>query len=129
MGLGLLPLGIAGCVGVWLWMRYQRERNKPINRFRRQAREQALAFRQRLPEMPAVPEDARRPAVGLGTALLTLSVVLWQQAQARAREEARAAAAARTVSDGDWVERLQQLKEQWNPGRIALEKVSIPGRR
>lgn len=133
MGLGLLPLGIAGGLGVWFWMRWQRERNKPINRLRRQARqarEGAIALRQRLPEMPVVPEEAKRPAVGLGTALLTLSVVLWQQGQARAREEAEAARlAASAVSDRDWQERLQQLKELWGPGRIALEKVSIPGRR
>jgi hypothetical protein len=147
--MGWLGVGIVGGVGVWLWMRWQRERNKPINRFRRQARhaagqarQRATALREQIPDLPDIPSDARRPAVGLGTALLTLAVVLWQQSQARSREEeaareaARSAKEARNVgkraidlaADVDWMERLQHLRDLWNPTRVELEKVSIPRR-
>jgi hypothetical protein len=145
MKIACLGLGLAGGVGVWLWMRWQRERNKPINRFRRQARyaagqarKQATALREQMPDLPDIPDEARRPAAGLGTALLTLAVVLWQQSQARSREEeaTRAAQEARTtgkravdsISDVDWMERLQHLRDLWNPMRVELEKVSIPHR-
>jgi hypothetical protein len=149
MKVAWLGLGVAGGVGAWLLLRWQRERNKPMNRFRRQARQaagqarkQATALREQMPDLPELPNDARRPAVGLGTALLTLGVVLWQQSQARSREEEAARAAARTakearktgkravdmISDVDWMERLQHLRDLWNPTRVELEKVSIPRR-
>jgi len=153
MKLALLGVGLVGGVGVWLWVRWQQERNKPINRLRRQAlqaagqaRKQATVLREQMSDLPEFPDEARRPAVGLGSALLTLSFVLWQQAQARSREEkaarlaqeeaARAAKGARkagkrvadTLSDIDWMERLQQLRDLWNPTRVELEKVSIPRR-
>jgi hypothetical protein len=145
MRVGLLGLGLVGGVGVWLWLRWQRERNKPINRFRRQARQaagqarqRATALREQMPELRDIPVEARRPAVGLGTALLTLAVVVWQQSHARSREEeaARAAREARnmgkraaaSVSEGDWMERLQRLRDLWNPARVELEKVSIAPR-
>jgi hypothetical protein len=147
--LGVVALGVAGGTAVWLWMRWRRERNKPINRFRRQARqaadrarERASTLREQMPELPEFPYEARRPAVGLGTALLSLAIVMWQQSRARSREElARSEIESRsrqarkfgkravdTVSDVDWMQRLQQLKELWNPGRVELEKVSIPRR-
>ncbi len=143
MRLSWLGLGLVGGVGVWLWLRWQRERNKPINRIRRQARQaagqarqRATALREQMPDLPEFPDEARRPAVGLGTALLTLAVVLWQQSQARSREEeaARTAKQARklgkravdSVSDLDWMERLQHLRDLWNPSRVELEKISIP---
>jgi hypothetical protein len=84
-GIGWLTVGICGGIGVWLWMRWQRERNKPINRLRRQAqqaRQRAYALRD---QMPDVPEEAVRPAMGVGSALLTLAVLLWQQSQRRSR--------------------------------------------
>ncbi|MBV8714047.1 MAG: hypothetical protein JO020_28100 [Chloroflexi bacterium] len=82
-GIGWLTVAIGGGIGVWLWMRWQRERNRPINRLRRQAeqaRQRAYELRSQIPDMP---EEAVRPAMGLGTALLTVAVVLWQQAQSR----------------------------------------------
>jgi hypothetical protein len=82
-GVGWLTVAACGGVGVWLWMRWQRERNKPINRLRRQAeqaRERAYELRSQLPE---VPDEAVRPAMGAGSALLTLAVILWQQSRAR----------------------------------------------
>jgi hypothetical protein len=149
MKVAWLGLGLAAGVGAWLWMRWQRERNKPINRFRRQARQaagqarkQATAWREQMPDLPELPTEARRPAVGLGTALLTLAVVIWQQSQARSREQEAAREAARTareartvgrraidsISDVDWMARLQHLRDLWNPTRVELEKVSIPRR-
>jgi hypothetical protein len=139
-GVGWLTLTICGGIGVWLWMRWQRERNKPINRLRRQAlqaRERAYALRD---QMPDVPEEAVRPAMGVGTALLSLAIVLWQQSQSRSRsrtDEARSRAnkasqkagkagrqasrkatdmgqqVAQTLGDLDWFERLTLLRELW----------------
>jgi len=151
-GLGWMTL-LAGGVGVWLWMRWRRERNKPLNRLRRQARQtaaqarqRAFALREQMPEIPEFPEDATRPAVGVGTALLSVAVVLWQQWRARSRSEARTRdvrkhagkaskhaskmgrKAADTVSELDWQQRLMALRELWTPGRVELEKVSIPRR-
>jgi hypothetical protein len=90
MGIGWATVGVCGGIGVWLWMRWQRERNKPINRIRRQARLTASQARQSAYElrerMPEFPEEATRPAVGLGTALISLALVLWQQSrQSRSR--------------------------------------------
>jgi hypothetical protein len=139
----MFPMGIvwATCsgVGIWLFMRWRRERNKPINRLRRQAeqaRRTAYELRARVPELP---DEATRPAMGLGTVLLSLGVFLWQQSQSRARSEQLARQtnkrarwfgrkAARAMSDADWQQRLIQLRERWNPGRLELEKISIPRR-
>jgi hypothetical protein len=144
-GLGWMSFAVVGGVGVWLWMRWQRERNKPMNRLRRQARQTASQARERASalydQMPDIPDEARRPAVGLGTALLSLAVVLWQQSQARSRSDVRSRTdkasrraskagrhAAEAVADFDWQERLMALRELWNPSRIELEKVSLPKR-
>jgi hypothetical protein len=130
-GVGWLTVAACGGIGVWLWMRWQRERNKPINRLRRQAqqaRERAYELRSQLPE---VPDEAVRPAMGVGSALLTLAVILWQQSQARRSrmEEARSQSrglfgrakkardasqqAAQAVAEVDWLERLMLLRDLW----------------
>jgi hypothetical protein len=89
MGIGWLALGICGGIGLWLWVRWQRERNKPINRIRRHAKQTASQARQTASElrerMPELPDEATRPAVGLGTALLSVGLLLWQQSQSRSR--------------------------------------------
>jgi hypothetical protein len=143
MGMGWLTVGIMGGAGVWLWMRWQRERNRPINRLRRQARLTASQARARATElydqMPDFPDEARRPAAGVGTALLSsLAIVLWRMSQTRSQgEEARARAdkasnkmrkgadkasrqandlgrqAAQAMADLDWQERLALLRELW----------------
>jgi hypothetical protein len=142
LGAGWLTVGIAG-VGVWLWLRRRREQNKPINRLRRRARQaagdarqRASALRDQMPDLPEFPYEARRPAIGLGTALLSLALIVWQQSQTRARADQTSQQAHKTgkratesVSDADWMERLQGLRDLWNPARVELEKISIPGRR
>jgi hypothetical protein len=109
---------------------------------RRQARQAAQLARDRMPDMPELPDEATRPALGLGTALLSIVLVLWQQSQSRGRtEEAKGRAekaskqaskkgrqAMDTVSEFDWQQRLMQLRDFWNANRIEMEKVSIPKR-
>jgi hypothetical protein len=145
MGIGWFTLAVCGGVGAWMWMRWQRERNRPINRLRRQARQTATLARDRaytlyeqMPNLPEFPDEARRPAVGLGTALLSLAVVLWRMSQTRSQtEEARMRAgkasskvrrradktshqaselgrqAAQALADLDWQERLTLMREVW----------------
>jgi hypothetical protein len=137
-GLGWVMLGMCGGVGGWFFLRWQRERNKPINRIRRQAKHTAGEIRDRVPSSP---EEAVRPAAGLTTALLSLAVILWQQAQARSRQadkvvsrqtrkagkraEKAVGRATEAVSDVDWHNRLTTLKKRWHPTRLELEKISI----
>jgi hypothetical protein len=121
---------ICAGVGLWLYMRWQRERNKPINRLRRQAQQAAAELRERMPD----PDDAVRPAMGVTTAMLSLLLVLWRQSQARSRDARKkvgrrtdkaAHRASEAVADIDWHKRLTKLKERWDPSRLELEKVSI----
>jgi hypothetical protein len=137
-GLGWVGLGVAGGVGGWLFLRWQRERNKPINRLRRQAKQAAVELRERVPSSP---EEAVRPAAGLTTALLSIAIILWQQSQARSRRadtvvsrqskkagkraEKVVGKAAAVMSDVDWQKRLKMLKKRWDPSRLELEKISI----
>lgn len=85
--IGWLGVAAAGGVGAWLWLRWQRERNRPINRLRRQARQTAAQARANAmalrAQMPDVPDEARRPALGIGSAMLALAVLLLRQSQAR----------------------------------------------
>jgi hypothetical protein len=137
--------GLCAGVGIWLWMRWQRERNKPINRIRRQARQTAYELRDRMPSS----DEAAVPAVGLSTAVLPLIVWAWQRSRSRSiQREVRGRAdkaarrgqkatrwtdrvarqAAQTVSEMDWQQRLGVLKELWHPSRVELEKTSITHR-
>jgi hypothetical protein len=109
-------------VGVWLFMRWRRERNKPINRLRRQAQHAAYELRDRMPD----PDEAVRPAMGVTTAMLSLLLLMWRQSQERSRRATKKARrASASVSDVDWQKRLMKLKERWSPRRLELEKVSI----
>jgi hypothetical protein len=138
MGMGWVLLGIGGGVGGWLYLRWQRERNKPINRIRRQAKQAAGELRDRVPSSP---EEAVRPAAGLTTALISILVILYQQAQSRSRQADKVVSkqtkkavkradkavgrATDAVSDLDWQKRLTSLKKRWDPSRLELEKISI----
>jgi len=113
-------LSLAGAIGgAWLYARWQRERNKPINRFRRRARQTASSIRKRVPTSR---EDVARPALSLSAAVLSSLVVIWQQAQARRKD------ADKLVSDVNWQKQLTQLKKRWSPRRLELEKISISRR-
>jgi len=129
---------VCGGVGGWLFLRWQRNRNKPINRLRRQAKHAADELRDRVPSSP---EDAVRPAAGLGTALLSVALILWQQSQARSRQAEKVVTrgtrkatkradkafgkAGAAMSDVDWQKRLSMLKKRWDPSRLELEKISL----
>jgi hypothetical protein len=121
LSMGWLTFGICSGVGVWLWARWRRERNKPINRLRRQARQAAEDLRDRVPS----PEEAARPAIGLGTAIASILLLLWQQSQQRARQADKVVT---RKADVDWQKRLNKLKDRWTPGRLELEKISISRR-
>jgi hypothetical protein len=151
IGAGWMTVIAAG-VGVWLFMRWRAERNKPVNRIRRQARQAwqtADDWRR-----SNIPDEATKPAAGIGSAMIPLMILLWRQSQSQSRaeamrEEARGRAekaasrmgrqadkaatkadkaarrAAETLSDVDWQSRLMDLKERWNPSRLEIEKVQI----
>jgi hypothetical protein len=129
VGIGASWFSVIACgVGAWLFMRWRREHNKPINRLRRQAR-QAMQTASELRDRVPSPEEAARPAIGVTTALLSMLVLLWQQSQTRSRRAQKTARkAAESVSDVDWYKRLNQLKERWSPVRVELEKRSISRR-
>jgi hypothetical protein len=120
LSMGWLTFGICSGVGVWLWLRWQRERNRPINRLRRQARQAADEIRERVPSR----EEAARPAIGLGTAIASILLLVWQQSQQRARQTDKVVS-RKAISDVDWQKRLTKLKGRWTPGRLELEKFSI----
>jgi hypothetical protein len=140
-----IGVGMCAGAGIWWWMRWQRERNKPINRIRRQARQTAYELRDRMPST----DEAAGPAIGLSTAVLPVLVWAWQRSRSRgiesqvrgradlvtrrgdkaARWTDRAARqAAQAISDMDWQQRLATLKELWQPVRLELEKTSITRR-
>jgi hypothetical protein len=74
MGVGAL-LSIGGAIGgAWLYARWQRERNKPINRLRRGAHDVANRLGERMPDVEDLPRGAA-PMSGAATALLLTGLV------------------------------------------------------
>jgi hypothetical protein len=105
--------------GLWFYARWRRERDKPINRWRRQAWQAASEMRDRMPP----PEELQRPGgVGLLATALSIGVILWQKSRAQAKTPVQA------VSDADWQQRLASLKERWSPRRVEMERFSISRR-
>jgi len=102
--------------GVWLYARWQRERDKPINRWRRQAWQTASEMRDRMPPRDELP---RPGGIGLLATALSIGVILWQKSRAQAKTPVQA------VSDADWQQRLATLKERWSPRRVEMEKFSL----
>jgi hypothetical protein len=130
-GLGVALLG-AG-VGIWALLRWRAERDKPLNRFKRQARQTAVDLRGQMPRL----EDAARPAMGLTTAAISLLALWWQESQSRARRAEQRLSrgarkgsrrAAKRLSDAEWQARLEHVKARWNPARLAAENVPLPRR-
>jgi hypothetical protein len=76
MGAGAV-LALGGAVGgAWLYARWQRERNKPINRLRRGARDVASRLGDRLPDVVDDLPRGAAPMSGLATALLLSGLML-----------------------------------------------------
>jgi hypothetical protein len=81
-GIGFSWFTVICCgAAAWFFMRWKRERDKPINRLRRQAKQAATELRGRVPRA----EDAAKPAMGVTTAVLSILLLLWQQAQSQSR--------------------------------------------
>jgi hypothetical protein len=117
-GLGsMVVIGLGG-IGAWMFMRWQQERNKPLNRLRRQAYARASQLRERAPST----DDLREQPAGLGmAALVPIGLLVWRQLQANRTRRIEVQA----MADADWHHRLNQLKGRWSPKRLELEKFSI----
>jgi hypothetical protein len=114
MGAGAL-LSIGGAFGgAWLYARWQRERNKPINRLRRGARDVASRLGERMPDVEDLPHGAA-PVSGAATALLLTGLVA-SRAMRRStdhREEMRDQATDLLA---------ESLREALERGREAIER-------
>jgi hypothetical protein len=73
-----------GVGGAWLYQRWQRERNRPINRLRRGARELAS----RLPELEELPENTAPVSGAAAAAVLLSSLMIARARRSEPREEA-----------------------------------------
>ena len=93
-GLAWVGLFVVGAVGMWLFLRWQRERNRPVNRLRRQAQWAADEIRERVPGSP----DPSTTAIGLAAALLSSGLVLWRRTHKGEEEEAEAAESPRWLT-------------------------------
>ena len=97
-GLAWFGLFVVGAAGMWLFLRWQRERNQPVNRLRRQAQWAADEIRERVPGSP----DPSTTAMGLAAALLSSALVLWRRRRGGDEDEPEA---DNTGSDG-WLKTL-----------------------
>src|SRR5437870_8829828 len=114
MGAGAL-LTIGGAIGgAWLYARWQRERNKPINRLRRGARDVASRLGERMPDVEDLPYGAA-PMSGAATALLLTALV--------------ASRALRRGSADQTEEALNRTNEYLELGREMLERGRRESRR
>lgn len=118
LSLGTLLFIACSGAGAWLYARWQRERNKPINRLRRQAHVTAAELRGRMPTS----RDELRQGGGIGAAatLVPIGLVVWRQLTAR-----QSRSRIQAVTDADWQRRLIALKDRWHPRRVEMEKFSI----
>jgi hypothetical protein len=83
LGLGWFGLFTGGAVGMWMYLRWQHQRNRPVNRLRRQARWAAEEIRDRVPPAPETSTTAMRVAA----ALLSTALVVWRRMHARQEPE------------------------------------------
>ena len=115
-GFGLAWLGLfaAGAVGTGLFLRWQRERNRPVNRLRRQAQWAAEEIRERVPGSP----DTSTTALGLAAALLSSGLVVWGRTR-RGHDEDE------PTDQSAWKTRLAALSERI-PRKVEAEaKFSV----
>jgi hypothetical protein len=119
IGLGAAAALAGAAVGAWFYARWRHERDKPINRWRRQALQTASEVRDRMPPS----EELQRPGgIGLLATALSIAVILWQKSRSGQKRPIE------TVTDVDWQHRLANLKERWSPRRVEMEKFSISRR-
>jgi hypothetical protein len=78
VGLAWAGLFALGAAGTWLFLRWQRERDRPVNRVRRQARWAADEIRERVPTSA----DDSTTAVGAAAALLSAGLLMWRRMHA-----------------------------------------------
>jgi hypothetical protein len=115
MGAGAL-LSIGGALGgAWLYARWQRERNKPINRLRRGARDVASRLGERMPDVEDLPHNAA-PMSGAATALLLTGLVA-SRAMRRGSTDHRA-----EMRDQAADLLTESLREALGRGRDAIER-------
>ncbi|HLZ30848.1 MAG TPA: hypothetical protein VKV73_26315 [Chloroflexota bacterium] len=74
LGVGAVLAVSGGVGGAWLYARWQRERNKPINKLRRNARVMASRLGERIPDVDELPSGTA-PVSGAATALLLTALV------------------------------------------------------
>lgn len=115
MGAGAL-LSIGGAIGgAWLYARWQRERNKPINRLRRGARDVASRLGERMPDVEDLPHGAA-PMSGAATALLLTGLVASRAMRRNATEHHE------ELRDQATDLLTESLREALGRGREAIER-------
>lgn len=77
LSVGSVAMTAAVAAAGWWYVRWQRERNRPVNRLRRTMRSWTSELSGRMPEMPELPtpDVDRRVGGGIGTGLLLVSMV------------------------------------------------------
>jgi len=115
VGIGTVAALAGGVAAAWFFARWRRERNKPMNRFRRQAMLTASEMRSRVP----TGDEIQSGGLGLAATLASIGLFMWQKGRQESRKQVEA------VADADWQHRLMKLKERWSPGRLEMEKFSI----
>ncbi|MGI9149541.1 MAG: hypothetical protein ACR2IK_23825 [Chloroflexota bacterium] len=137
LGLGagaVLALG-GGMGGAWLYARWLRRRNKPINRLRRGARDVASRLGERIPDVDELPRGAA-PMSGAATALLLTALLASRALRSDASDAPREAAdqasdvVRGSVDDAvgrarDIVERGREQSRQLQ-SRIPREGLALP---
>jgi hypothetical protein len=101
-GAAWFGLFVLGAAGMWLFLRWQRERNRPVNRFRRQARWAADEIRERVPATA----DNPTTAMGLAAALLSTGLMVWRRMHASSEDESEA------LDSDTWQPRLKALRDR-----------------
>ena len=107
-GGGLVALG-GGICGAWLYSRWQRERNKPINRLRRQARGWLDGVGGRLPEADEMRQTA--PISGGGLGLLLGGLAVARLLHVGGWGKARPGPSAEELRGTRWGTQLRSLKD------------------
>jgi hypothetical protein len=116
LGAGVL-LSLGGAIGgAWLYARWQRERNKPINRLRRGAHDVATRLGERMPDLDELPHGAA-PLGGAAASALLLTALLGTRALRRGDSDDHTEAVREQAR-----ELLQEsVREAFGRGRQAID--------